>query len=102
MVPIFSTPADHNRSNDNSSKFKENRKLEGVWKCTANGNPDELVRRDKDFDQTLHVGGNHWVTVTNIGWKENKMKVFDSLCQKLSKKEKQKLCLSLAVLLNMN
>ena len=130
----------------NSKKLKRGRKPNGVWKCTANGNPEELVltimeedywltdkhidhaqwllskqfpdskglhsvlafgskppkvqKGDKDFVQILHVGGNHWVTVTNIGCQENRIKVFDSLRQKLSKKEKQKLCSCLAVLLN--
>ena len=158
---------DHNKTNDNktdhsktgndisntaapakgnSKKLKRGRKPNGVWKCTANGNPEELVltimeedywltdkhidhaqwllskqfpdskglhsvlafeskppkvqKGDKDFVQILHVGGNHWVTVTNIGCQENRIKVFDSLRQKLSKKEKQKLCSCLAVLLN--
>ena len=61
--------------------------------------PPKVQKGDKDFVQILHVGGNHWVTVTNIGCQENRIKVFDSLRQKLSKKEKQKLCSSLAVLI---
>ena len=129
---------DHKKTNDNKADHNK-------WKCTANGNPEELLltiiedhwltdehidhaqwllskqfpdskeihlvlafeikppkvqKGDKDFVQILHVGGNHWVTVTNIGCQENRIKVFDSLRQKLSKKEKQKLCSSLAVLLN--
>ena len=130
----------------NSKKLKRGCRPNDVWKCTANGNPEELVltimeedywltdehidhaqwllskqfpdskglhsvlafeskppkvqKGDKDFVQILHVGGNHWVTVTNIGCQENRIKVFDSLRQKLSKKEKQKLCSCLAVLLN--
>ena len=51
--------------------------------------PPKVQKGDKDFVQVLHVGGNHWLTVTNIGCQENRTKVFDSLCQKLSKKEKQ-------------
>ena len=157
-----SNKKDHNKADDiktnnnnsntaapakgNSKKLKRGRKPNDVWKCTANGNPENLVlsimkedywltdehidhaqwllskqfpyskglhsvlafesnppkvqRGDKDFVQVLHVGGNHWVTVTNIGCQENRIKVFDSLQQKCSKKEKQKLCSSLAVLLN--
>ena len=135
-----------NKNNTNNNKLKKDRKPNGVWKCTANGNPDNLVSTilkddywlsdqhidhaqwllskqfpdanglhsvlafaskpprvqtgDKGFVQILHVGGNHWVTATNIGCQENKIKVFDSLHQKLSKKEKQKLHSCLAVLLN--
>lgn len=62
--------------------------------------PLKVQRGDKDLVQILHVDGNHWVTATNIRCEESKIKVFDSLRQKLSKKEKQKLCSSLAVLLN--
>ena len=40
------------------------------------------------------------MTVTNIGYQENRIKVFDSLHKKYSKKEEQKFCSSLAVLLN--
>ena len=66
----------------------------------SESNPPKVQKGGKDFVQVLHVGGNHWVTVTNIGCQENRIKVFDSLRQKCSKKEKQKLCSSLAVLLN--
>ena len=113
----------------NSKKLKRGCKPNDVWKCTANKNPEKLVmstmkedywltdehidhaqwplkatplrsKKVTDFVQVLHVGGNHWVTVTNIWCQENRIKVFDSLRQKCSKKEKQKLCSSLAVLLN--
>ena len=54
------------------------------------------VERLEEFVQILNVGGKHWVTATNIGCEGNKVKVFDSLSLKLSKKDEQ----SLAALLD--
>ena len=52
----------------------------------------------KGFVQILNAGGSHWVTVTNIGCEENKIKVYDSLYRKLSEDDE----MLLAALLNTN
>ena len=31
-------------------------------------NPPKVQKGDKDFVQVLHVGGNHWVTVSHQHW----------------------------------
>ena len=41
--------------------------------------PPKVVKGLKGFVQIINAGGSHWVTVTNIGCEENKIKVYDSL-----------------------
>ena len=64
------------------------------------GRTPKVERGLVDFVQILNVGGNHWVTITNIGCHENRIRVYDSLIMKLSKKEKEEFHCSLAALLN--
>lgn len=58
--------------------------------------PPKVVKGLKGFVQIINAGGSHWVTVTNIGCEENKIKVYDSLYRQLSAHNK----LMLALLLN--
>ena len=41
--------------------------------------PPKVEKGLKGFVQIVNAGGSHWVTVTNIGCNENKIKVYDSL-----------------------
>lgn len=45
----------------------------------------------KDFIQIVNIGGNKWVTVTNIGCEENRIKVYDTLYRSMSNTDKFKL-----------
>ena len=61
------------------------------------------VEKKEDFVQVINMGGNHWVTVTNIGCESNRIKVYDSLNYlyvKLPESDRQKFHTSLAALLN--
>ena len=64
------------------------------------GRKPKVERGLEDFVQIINVGGNHWVSITNIGCKENAIKVYDSLFLELCEKEQEKFYLSLAALLN--
>jgi hypothetical protein len=46
--------------------------------------PPKVEKGLKGFVQIVNAWGIHWVTVTNIGCEENKIKVYDSLYRELS------------------
>jgi hypothetical protein len=45
-----------------------------------------------EFVQVLHSGGNHWITVTNIGCPESSVKVYDSMYTQLPTQTKEQIC----------
>ena len=42
-----------------------------------------------EFVQFLHVEGNHWITISNIGEKENCVNLYDSLYNGVSQATKE-------------
>jgi hypothetical protein len=63
----------------------------GLYSVLAfQGRKPKVERGLEDFVQIINVGGNHWVSITNIGCKENAIKVYDSLFLELCEKEQEK------------
>ena len=72
-------------------------KMKGFHSVLAfEGKTPKVEKGLKDFVQIVNIGGNHWVTVTNIGCEENRIKVYDTLYRSMSNTDKIKL----AALLN--
>ena len=72
-------------------------KMKGFHSVFAfEGKTPKVEKGLKDFVQIVNIGGNHWVTVTNIGCEENRIKVYDTLYRSMSNTDKIKL----AALLN--
>ena len=53
---------------------------------SVNGLQDTLLQQNfwwdiptSEFVQILHVNGNHWITISNIGVSDNSVNVYDSL-----------------------
>ncbi len=46
----------------------------------------------EEFVQVLHSGGNHWITVTNIGCPLSSIRVCDSLYANLPTQTKEQIC----------
>ena len=62
----------------------------------------KVERRLKDFVQVINICRNHWVTVSNIGCGENRIKVYDSLNSNLPGSDREQFNAALASLLNTN
>ena len=45
--------------------------------------------QDGEFVQVIHTAGNHWVTVSNIGFEEGTVGIYDSLPSRLSLRLKE-------------
>ena len=62
----------------------------------------KVAKGQKNFIQLLNMSGDHWVTVTNIGCRENHVKVYDSLYRQPPKcqKSRDKFMACLAALLS--
>lgn len=72
-------------------------KMKGFHSVLAfEGKTPKVEKGLKDFVQIVNIGGNHWVTVTNIRCEENRIKVYDTLYRSMSNTDKFKL----AALLN--
>ena len=74
----------------------------GGWQACGVFVPDGcqcIGKPEGDFIQILNVGGDHWVTVSNIGCAEDSIRIYDSLYTNVHQKAKQKLVKQMAYLL---
>jgi hypothetical protein len=64
-------------------------KMKGFHSVLAfKGKTPKVEKGLKDFVQIVNIGGNHWVTVTNTGCEENRIKVYDTLYRSMSNTDK--------------